>query len=76
MNQMNQILYQPAASSGHTSNAREHEGLVEEPSSPSDSFEQTSCSSWGGPKRKKIELADRGRIPRNIVEQFEAEAGR
>jgi Lsr2 len=27
-------------------------------------------------KRKGIELSDRGRIPRNIIEQFEAEAGR
>jgi hypothetical protein len=27
-------------------------------------------------KRKKIELSDRGRIPRTIVEQYEAEAGR
>lgn len=27
-------------------------------------------------KRKKIELSERGRIPRHIVEQYEAEAGR
>lgn len=27
-------------------------------------------------KRKKIELSDRGRIARSIVEQYEAEAGR
>jgi hypothetical protein len=27
-------------------------------------------------KRKGIELSDRGRIPRTIVEQYEAEAGR
>jgi hypothetical protein len=27
-------------------------------------------------KRKKIKLADRGRIPANIVEQYQAEAGR
>lgn len=27
-------------------------------------------------KRKKIELSDRGRIPRHIVEQYHAEAGR
>jgi hypothetical protein len=27
-------------------------------------------------KRKKFELSERGRIPRHIVEQYEAEAGR
>jgi hypothetical protein len=27
-------------------------------------------------RRKKIELSDRGRIPRNVVDQYEAEAGR
>lgn len=27
-------------------------------------------------RRKKMELSDRGRIPRSIVEQYEAEAGR
>jgi hypothetical protein len=27
-------------------------------------------------KRRKVELSDRGRIPRTIVEQYEAEAGR
>lgn len=27
-------------------------------------------------KRKKIQLSDRGRIPRHIVEQYQAEAGR
>jgi hypothetical protein len=27
-------------------------------------------------RRKKVDLSDRGRIPRTIVEQYEAEAGR
>jgi hypothetical protein len=27
-------------------------------------------------KRRKVELSDRGRIPRSVVEQYEAEAGR
>jgi hypothetical protein len=52
----------PAASRGRVSPAR------------SDRAQNRAIRDWA--KRKKIELSDRGRIPRNIVEQYEAEAGR
>jgi hypothetical protein len=40
----------------------------------SDRAQNKAIREWA--KRKKIELSDRGRIPRSIVEQYEAEAGR
>jgi Lsr2 len=40
----------------------------------SDRAQNQAMRDWA--KRKGIELSDRGRIPRTIVEQYEAEAGR
>jgi hypothetical protein len=40
----------------------------------SDRVQNQAIRDWA--KRKGMELSDRGRIPRNIVEQYEAEAGR
>ena len=40
----------------------------------SDRAQNQAIRDWA--KRKGIELNDRGRIPRHIVEQYEAEAGR
>src|SRR5262245_38423308 len=40
----------------------------------SDRAQNRAIREWA--KRKKIELSDRGRIPRNIAAQYEAEAGR
>jgi hypothetical protein len=40
----------------------------------SDRAQNQAIRDWA--KRQGIELSDRGRIPRNIVEQYEAEAGR
>jgi hypothetical protein len=40
----------------------------------SDRAQNKAIRDWA--KRKNIELSDRGRIPRSIVEQYEAEAGR
>ncbi len=39
-----------------------------------DRVQNQAIREWA--KRKGIGLSDRGRIPRNIVEQYEAEAGR
>jgi hypothetical protein len=39
----------------------------------SDRAQNQAIRNWA--KRKKIELSDRGRIPRGVVEQYEAEAG-
>ncbi len=39
----------------------------------SDRAQNQAIRDWA--KRKKIKLADRGRIPANIVEQYQAEAG-
>jgi hypothetical protein len=40
----------------------------------SDRAQNQAIRDWA--RRKGIELSNRGRIPRNIVEQYEAEAGR
>jgi nucleoid-associated protein Lsr2 len=40
----------------------------------SDRAQNQAIREWA--KRKKIGLSDRGRIPRHIVEQYQAEAGR
>ena len=40
----------------------------------SDREQNKAIREWA--KRQKIELSERGRIPRSIVEQYEAEAGR
>jgi hypothetical protein len=40
----------------------------------SDRVQNQAIRDWA--KRKGIELSERGRIPRTIVEQYEAEAGR
>jgi hypothetical protein len=39
----------------------------------SDRAQNQAIRDWA--KRRKLELSDRGRIPRSIVEQYEAEAG-
>jgi hypothetical protein len=39
----------------------------------SDRAQNQAIRDWA--KRKKLTLSDRGRIPRNVVEQYEAEAG-
>ena len=43
-------------------------------SARSDREQNQAIRDWA--KSKRIEVSDRGRIPRNVVEQFEAEAGR
>jgi hypothetical protein len=40
----------------------------------SDRAQNQAIRDWA--KRKGVELSDRGRIPRSVVEQYEAEAGR
>jgi hypothetical protein len=40
----------------------------------SDRAQNQAIRDWA--RRKKIQLNDRGRIPRSVVEQYEAEAGR
>jgi hypothetical protein len=40
----------------------------------SDRAQNQAIRDWA--KRKKIKLSDRGRIPANVIEQYEAEAGR
>jgi hypothetical protein len=40
----------------------------------SDRAQNQAIRDWA--RRKGIELSNRGRIPRNIVEQYEVEAGR
>ena len=40
----------------------------------SDRAQNQAIRDWA--KRKKIELSDRGRIPRTIVDQYQTEAGR
>lgn len=41
---------------------------------PPDRAQNRAIRDWA--RQQKIELSDRGRIPRNIVEQYHAEAGR
>lgn len=40
----------------------------------SDRAQNQAIREWA--RRKKIRLADRGRIPRSVIEQYEAQAGR
>lgn len=40
----------------------------------SDRAQNQAIREWA--RRKKIQLADRGRIPRSVIEQYEAQAGR
>jgi len=43
-------------------------------STVTDRAQNQAIRAWA--KRKRIKLSDRGRIPKNVVERFEAEAGR
>jgi len=49
-------------------------GRVASTPARTDRAQTQAIRAWA--KRKKIKLADRGRIPGTIVEQYEAEAGR
>jgi Lsr2 len=49
-------------------------GRVRTAPTRTDRAQNQAIREWA--RRKKIQLADRGRIPRAIAEQFEAEAGR
>jgi hypothetical protein len=55
---------------GHVTTARGRRGAPDY----SDRAQNQAVREWA--KRKKIGLSDRGRIPRHIVEQYQAEAGR
>jgi hypothetical protein len=49
-------------------------GRTAGPAARSDRAQNLAIREWA--KRKKIQLSDRGRIPANVIEQFQAEAGR